>query len=379
VRRARLIFALSFALGACRARAGPELHCAHRSGTDWVAFAPDGRRVVTHGFDGLKLWTLAGALEHTVPQTSAPLPSRGVFDGQGHLLGVVQGGVFELTLSPPWTQRVVSVTGLSPNARHEVVAARPGLVAVLQGDLVRFVDLSAPGRPLQHQLPEADTLTGVSQGDVLVVATFRRRRPSTLWAFDLSRPGVAPRPLGGGMLPRALTLSPDGRTLALHLDLKLTLIDLTEGKIRWTAGSRRNGLEPTGFTADGAWLFAGDQKAEQSSWDVATGKRRAIEADPPVSRSAWLRAVSGTRAEVVFAREGDRLEVYDLDLKLLAALGAPQAYGGKGVPGALVTSPDGRHLAVEHKSRVHLWDLERRRPVYLADPKIKAKEPPCSE
>lgn len=360
---------------------GPEMRCAHRGGARWVAFTPDGQRLVSSGLDGFKVWSVAGALEHRAAQAVAQraVPERGVFDDAGHFYGVVQGGLWELTLAPPFPSRLVPVAGVSPNARDEVVSARGGVVALLQRDTVRFVDVAAPERPLAHQLPEADTLQGTSAGDVLVVATSRRRAPSTLWAFDLRQPDAPPRPLGSGSLPRALTLSPDGARLALHLDLKLTVFDVREGTLAWSAGSRRNGLEPTGFTDDGAWLFAGDGKFQQSSWNVATGQRRAVEPEAPAPRGAWLRTVSPQRREVVFAREGDRLEVYDLDLKRLGTLGAPGLYGLKNVPNALTVSPDGQWLAVEHASRLHLWNLATREPTYLIDPALKARLPPCSE
>jgi hypothetical protein len=214
---------------------------------------------------------------------------------------------------------------------------------------------------------------------VLVVATFSPNSDSTLWAFDLRQPDTRPRPLGGGKLPRALTLSRDGSRLALHLDLKLTVIDVASGQQLWAAGSTRNGLEPTGFTDDGKWLFAGDQKFDQSSWNVATGQRRAVDPYTPARAGAWLRATSPQRREVVFAREGDRLEVYDLDLKQVATLGAKGAYGLKNVPMALTVSPDGQWVAIEHASRIHLWNLGTRAVTPLVDGSIKSTTPPCGD
>jgi len=371
-------------LAGCRSSSSSsatEMRCAHRWGTEWAGFTPDGQRVVSTGKDGLKVWTLAGQLEHHVTEVVGKrnVPERGVFDEAGHFYGVVVGGLGGPSPTPPFPSGFVPIPDMVGKARDQVVSARGGVVGLLQRGSVRFVDLARPERPIQHPLPEAEALQGTSAADVLAVATFSRSGKSTLWAFDLRQPDSGPRALGGGQLPRALTLSRDGRRLALHLDLKLTVIDVATGQQLWAAGRRGHALEPTGFTEDGQWLLAGDQKFDQSSWNVATGQRRAVDPYVPARAGAWLRAVSPQRNEVVFAREGDRLEVYDLDLKPLGTLGAKGAYGLKNVPMVLTVSPDGQWVALEHASRVHLWNLGTRAVTPLVDGTIKATGPPCGE
>ncbi len=358
--------------------AAGERSCAHRRETEWLAFSPDSQHLVSTGADGLKVWALDGRPEAIVSEEQTP--KRGVFDERGHFVGAVEGGVFELTLAPPFARRFVALENFSRRLGAVIGGSRGGRVAWLQGDSLRVVDLDAPTQVIRHALPGVEASFTATAGDRLVIVSMARDRNALakVRVFDLGEPEVAPGVLAAGTSPRQPVLSADGRLLAMHLDSQLVVFDLASAKELWRARSSRNGLVPNGFSADGKWLFAGDDKFDQMTFDVFTGEERGRDPYVPGKQGMWIRTVSGPRAEGIFCREGDRLEIYDLDLKRIGTLGAPGQYGIQHVSRALEASPDGKWVAVEHASRVHLWNLETRQVTYLVDPAIKSQVP-CTE
>jgi hypothetical protein len=319
--------------------------------------------------------TLRGVGGHRYPSGAFSL------DSSTYVIGTA-AGLHEITLAPPYRTRGINVVRDQNRWPVPVVAVRNGVAIETRTEAktiaIAFVPLDAPARTVVRPVEGGNTVGGyAAQNRLVVVASYRGRdyrKPSRIWLYDIDRPNAPPSLVGKGGGSDRPMISPDGRYLAIHLDDKLALFDLDKQEKRWAVGSPRNALSAAGFTQGNRWLFAGDYKGDQISLEVETGRERWRESEIDRSkRGAWLRAVSAQLGLLIAAIEGDRIELLNLDLQHVAFLGFPHQYGWDTVPTALEASPDGKWAAIAYRGRVHLWDLARREPTYLIDPRIRAR------
>jgi WD40 repeat protein len=160
------------------------------------------------------------------------------------------------------------------------------------------------------------------------------------------------RLIATGAAVEQVTLSPDGRGIAVEHGRDVSLWDAATGARR--ARLRSGGFAPpVEFSLDGRRMVA-VRGNRASVWDVATGKRRgtftAGGRDTPnvgLSRDGRTLAIVG----------GNGVTLWDVDvLRRRATLAR-----GAGFAAHPTLSPDGRTLALAAEHRVTLWDIHTRR------------------
>lgn len=297
----------------------------HEGAVMFVAFAPDGRTALTGSDDRTaRLWDVKTGQE--LRQFGEP-DGAGVSvafspDGQSVLTGSYLAGVLHL-----WDVEtgVLRQTFASPDARE-----------------VNGVAVSPDGRQVAAAL-------GVGQ----IVRLWDTASGALLQTFEGSTDGVV-----------AVAFSPDGQTLASGgYDRSARLWDIATGaEIRRFEG-HTDGVESVGFSPDGRTLITASDDRTVRLWDVATGQelRRLAGHTNPVYSAA-------------FAPDGRTIATasFDLTARLWANPSQPEYPPLAGVnpnsfSNAVKFAADGRAIAGDVEGGLRLWDVQTGQPVRRFD------------
>jgi WD40 repeat protein len=314
--RARLVVPSNLVVGALRS----------------MAFAPDGRTLVTAGLDGtVSLWDVtdpAGPRPMSTPSLSADAAIAFSPDGR--------------TLAAAGLDGTVTFWDVTDEAGPR----RLGVLSTGHTDLLNTVAFSSDGRTL---------------------ATASSDKTVMLWdVADPARPrSIGPPLIGHTDTVGAVAFAPDGRTLASASgDGTVILWDLTD-----PARPRPRGAPLTGhtyavwsvaFAPDGRTLATGGVDKTVTLWDVTDPAR-------PRSLGTPLTDHTGPVLSVAFAPDGRTLATAGDDKSVILRdvtdparprrVGAPLE-GHFGPVTSMVFAPDGRTLATgSDDSTVILWDL----------------------
>ena len=305
-----------------RRAVGPSLR-AHKGGIQSLAFAPDGRRLVSAGDDGrIRLWAVAeglGRLEEDIGQSpdvvwgvrfdpGGKSLASAAEDGTLQVWDLVQGGA----AGAPLVKRsgdMLSVA-FSPDG-HGLIAGA--------GD----------GEIYGWALPTGDALFAPIHG----------AHTSDVWKLQFS-------PLGD----RFATASSDATSV---------VIDFPSGRIVGSAFAGVVGINDIVFAMDGRTLIGGGNDGALHLWDVNRGEL--IGSSP----SGHSRAI----IDIEQSQDGRRLATLGRDqLIRLWAIGSgtplaeARAVAGQSAKG-LAVSADGRRLAAgDDTGRVQVWDLDTPKP-----------------
>jgi WD40 repeat protein/DNA-binding SARP family transcriptional activator len=333
-----------------------------------LAISHSGHTLYTAGLDGrVIIWDLVGTRRLGRPfdvgpddQRESPLssflPSYALRpDGRVLAVGHGDGTVILIdarTLQALSEFRVVPrgpVTGIA-------YAPRDGLLVVGGDD--GFLALVDPRRGrIVKRLPghRGVLLTPSFSADGRLMATASAQQDNTvlLWALRSGRPFGRPRLYSPSYPPWVVSLSPDGRTLAVASALGVEIIDVATLRRRtWLSGTETVG--PVRFTPDGRFLVGGSYKGWARMWSTKTWQ--------PVTR-----VLAGHAGEVLWhstSPDGRTLAtgstdgtVRLIDLRAQQPLGAPLP----GLPNRPVFpqfTPDGAYLfAITNAGQGYRWDV----------------------
>lgn len=301
-------------------------------GANGVAFAPDGRRLVS--WPALHLFDAATGrrLAHLEP---APGPSRAVaYSPDGNLLAAA--GFMQ-----------------DANALPEAPAAPPrGALLIYDAATLRLL------RTIRF--PESDVRSLAFAPDGAVVLGCG----STVTVWDPYTGALLGRAPLGGVVVQAVAASPDGRTVAIG-GQGVTLWDRRAAGLLRRLPSPRRFIETLTFAPDGKTLAGGGYESGVWLWDVAAGT---------VLRTLPTPADSDLVCGVTFAPGGRTVAAFTsghtgmLHLWDVASGGrVRQLEVHHSGMGGVTFSADGRRIAAATASGPRVWDLATFREVEAND------------
>ena len=158
----------------------------------------------------------------------------------------------------------------------------------------------------------------------------------------------------------AVALSPDGKLLAEQKHRTVRIWRVSDGQLQQTLQERHGTVLGLAFSPDGSELVSGSLGGVVTFWDLRTGKRARVFAEPEfqgVSCVAWSR----DGASVAWGTEAGKVRLCSAEThKITSTLSLPPEERGVC---AVALSPDGTLLAAGGKRRAIVWSSKSGRPV----------------
>lgn len=369
----------------------------HEAKVTDLAFHPDGKRLISTGLDGLRIWNIADGnqLQSNTDRDETPLWSLASnrigttivtiggkgkvkfwhepFAQPGGTLDVLQDeGKSYIAFHPnghsvvfekPWARSVIATYDVEESvmirAAEPIWSVNPGKTALLVSLRKGAAALSVSGKEqegLQGHRGQVRAIVVHPQGHLL--ASAGHDRLVKIWD---SRGLVEHYSLKGhGALIRGLAFSPDGRHLAsASEDKTIKIWDVVAGaEVRTLRGHQRI-VTSVVYLPKGDRLLSAGGDGTIRLWDVATGQIRETWAahDDIVSHIAL--SPDGTR--LASAGTDHKIKIWDVaKAKPIHTLKAPT-----GLVQSLAFSPDGKRLASGIMGGgVTLWDPDHGQAVY---------------
>jgi WD40 repeat protein len=264
----------------------------HRSGVDSLDFSPDGTKLVTvsGGSREIRLWDLAKGTSRVLVEQRGQREVRFLADGQGVVVGTHDSG---------------------RNVPYEFA--------------VRHVETGEPGKPLPGNLVEVSPAgTAVVQGQVDGASGYR------IWDVKAGKEVIAFKYASG---VQKVTITRDGKTVAVWGQKTVQLFDVPSGKERSGIQGLQGTLDKVAFSPDGKLLACYENGVGLSLWDVA---------DPAKRPRLLARQPIGGRRFIAFSTDGRTLVVdNERDVKKLVLVDVatfkPRAAVTASPPAALTT------------------------------------------
>ena len=352
-----------------------------------IAYAPDGKTVVTASTDGtLRLWDVATAsLVHKERPGRSSLPAIAFSpDASSHLLAIAGEDAVSVSLWDVANRRHVRKIAIDGIQRATSLAFSPdGTILVTglsapecevrlwrAGDGTLLGRIMRPGETVYHLAfsPDGKVLAANGHSGRLVLMDVATRK---------ERDSLAGVRLADG----PLAFSPDGRTLAAtggeHV---LHFWDVATGEDRLATPEAHSGpVAAFAFLDDGRTLISGSDDRTVRFWDLATGRPSKV-----LSQDGWVRSLSLSADGSLLAadstypgwgkvhlwnlRTGERLHVWSID-------GAKPGLFLRGV----TLSGDGSSvIAAVGDGSLRRWDVSTGQERPIAQPKRKEQALPAA-
>lgn len=358
----------------------PEVSLA-ASGVKHAAFSPDGRRVVTAGWD----WTVRVWDPATGQETGRPMPhASGVYyaafspDGsrivtlsEDYRVGIWDAAKFQPLCTPLQHGSTVHHAAFSPDGRRLVTACEDRTVRVWE------IPTSVPlGRPLAEAQPINQALFSSEGGRVLLTGPGPTTR---VWSSVTGQPltPVLAHPNGGSFLAcsrdgtRVLTAFRDPNVQGFQAaSLLVQAWDVVTGKALGPPLPQPYSVTCGAFSADGSravtaccpMLPSPDERPLVSVWDVATGKPNipALPHEKKVVGAAF--SSDGRRLLTISGDVGQAGEVRIWDAVKGAELFAPLRHTEE-VSAASFSSDGSRVLTASLDRTARLWHAATGQPL----------------
>jgi WD40 repeat protein len=245
-----------------------------------------------------------------------------------------------------------------PNAPVRGMAYVPGGRSLVVGGDDGFLAIFDPARgrlvtPLQGH-SGGPLLTPTFSADGRLMATAGAGDAVLLWTLRSGRPVGRPRRYSPTFGAWDLSLSPDGRTLAVAADVGIEIVDVASLRRRAILPGTETVRSLARFTPDGRFLVAGSYKGWARLWSTGTWRPATRKLAGHTGEVAWESVSPDGRMLATGSTDGTtRL----FDLATQRPVGAP-------LPGppnrqiAPVFTPDGAYLfAITDAGRAYRWDI----------------------
>jgi eukaryotic-like serine/threonine-protein kinase len=329
---------------------GPPL--AHPGSVHAVAFSPDGKTILTGSSKTARLWDAASCVPIGQPMEHSKSVKSVAFspDGKMILTGSWDGtartwdAATGRALGPPLGYLgIVDSVAFSPDGRTILAGYRDGKV--------RLWD-AATGRPLGQPLPHPFTAWGVFSPDGQTILTGSSDGRARLWDAATGRPLGPPLVHSTVAWVSPVAFSPDGQTILTgSSDGTAQLWDAATGRRMGRPISHRGQVSGAAFSPDGRSILICGGDGTARLWDGGVGQ--------PVPRpldygTEMQGAVFGPDGETVLLAGSGQVRLREVASGRL--LGRP-VDGGSRIPiSAMALSPDGRMILTGEGKAARRWD-----------------------
>lgn len=268
-----------------------------------VAFAPDGRRLVTTGWDGtVRIWDLAstGITALTQPEASTILPSpvapaspRVSVERDGDVVvvtEVVSGRQMRLPVEEPertsegYSRESIQFTYSDDDkwlAIANTTVLTPGWLFVTEtaSFAPRRIDIEHPGTisklffgPREQRIFVVLGSDFFVKGHTLADKDYSDVTPGYLRAWDLASGEASTAPFEDSSLVKSVRFDADGKSLIGTWDTGLRIWNARTGEAQGPVMLHDKNINLIEFSADGKYIATGSQDNTARVWDAATGE-----------------------------------------------------------------------------------------------------------
>jgi WD40 repeat protein/DNA-binding SARP family transcriptional activator len=289
------------------------------------------------------------------PELSHPILSYGMRpDGRILAAGHGDGTV---TLIDTGTLRPVSSFRAVPHGPVRGIAYMPGGRLLVVGGDNGFLVLVEPGsgRRVKRLAGHRGTVLAPSfSADGRLMATLSGGDSVKLWSLRSGRPRGRPRSYSPAAGPTDVSLSPDGRTLAVTSTLGIEILDAATLRPRSTLPGTKTVRSLARFTPDGRFVVGGSAQGWARLWSTETWRPATRPLGGHTGEVLWQSTSPDGRTLATGSTDGT---VRLFDLRTQQPLAAPLP-GLPNRPVAPQFTPDGAYLfAITDTGRAYRWDL----------------------
>ena len=327
----------------------------HESPVGLVAYAADGRTILSHSSDGiLHVWDAAHQQQEPIKtQNFDKWDAGSATSADGKVLAICQAAEIKLFDRDSLQMQGQSFRHESAVGYHLALSPDHGWLAAAcqQGELLAW--RIADRQLRRKRLVANETVENVSiAGDLLVIGG--RRGSLKMWRLT-SDEEVAVPANGDRQSITSMAFSPDGQGLAVARGTTIQLLSLTTNSLTLSilrTGSNIDELSSLAFSPDGRSLAAGTLSGVIELWDVPEGRR---------TRS--LHGHTGRVTSMAFSPQGNRLvsgsEDATVRLWNLSVPAEKQLFHVGNTANVIraALAPDGTNIAFGHSDgTITLWD-----------------------